>query len=86
MKDENSDIKQAEVNISISLETVLDIDEQNHVIELKFQIDLEWYELRANYLNLKRTAALNVLNSKEVDQLWIPYLIFKVHCIDFVTL
>ena len=69
---------QAPVNVSTTFKTVIDIDEQNHIIELKFEIFLEWYELRARYQNLKKNPALNILQDQEVDQLWIPYLIFKV--------
>ena len=69
---------QAPVNVSTTFKTVIDIDEQNHIIELKFEIFLEWYELRARYQNLKKNPALNILKAQEVDKLWIPYLIFEV--------
>ena len=72
---------QAPVNVSTTFKTVIDIDEQNHIIELKFEIFLEWYELRARYQNLKKNPALNILKAQEVDKLWIPYLIFEV-CLD----
>lgn len=81
-QDESHKLIQAEVNISTTLETVIDIDEQNHIIELKFQIFLEWYEHRAKYQNLKINQALNILKIQEINQLWIPYLTFKVKVLE----
>ena len=57
---------------------VIEINEQDHIIELKFSISLTWYEARASYYNLKANPALNVLNGDEIQQIWIPYMIFKV--------
>ena len=62
--------------------TVIDISEQDHSINLKFLISLEWYEGRADYFNLKANPALNVLSNQEIEQIWIPYIIFEV-CEDF---
>ena len=57
---------------------MIDIEETNHIIELKFKIILDWLEPRAVYNNLKNKDALNVLNNDEQNKLWIPYIIFKV--------
>ena len=57
---------------------MIDLDERNHIIELKFQLTLEWFEYRATYQNLKINEALNVLSSQELREIWIPYIIFKV--------
>ena len=66
------------VNISTKLKTVIDISERSHIIELKFDIILEWYEYRAKYYNIKTKSALNVLTASEKMMLWMPYIIFKV--------
>lgn len=66
------------MNISTIFKTVIEINEQDHKIELKFEIYLEWYEVRAKYHNLKTISAQNKLDEAEVDQLWIPYIIFEV--------
>ena len=57
---------------------MIDLDERNHIIELKFQLTVEWFEYRATYQNLKSNNALNVLSSQELQEIWIPYIIFKV--------
>ena len=80
--DENKKLVPASVNISTVFKTVIDINEQDHSINLKFLISLEWYEGRADYFNLKENSALNVLSNEEIEQIWIPYIIFEV-CEDF---
>ena len=74
---ESRELQPAEVNISTSLKTVIDISERSHIIELKFEINIEWYEYRANYYNVKENAALNVLSASEMRMLWMPYIIFE---------
>ena len=69
------------INVSTSLQTVIDLDERNHIIELKFQLTVEWFEYRATYQNLKTNNALNVLSSQELQEIWIPYIIFEVFSI-----
>ena len=64
-KDAEKSIIKANVNISTDFLTVIDINELNHIIELKFTIHLEWYETRTTYMNLKQNPALNVLNQFE---------------------
>ena len=66
------------MNVSTDLKTVIGISENNQVIELKLEIQVEWYENRANYYNLKENSALNVLAYQELAQMWIPYIIFFV--------
>ena len=58
---------------------MIDLDERNHIIELKFQLTVEWFEYRATYQNLKPNKALNVLSREELSQIWIPFIIFKVY-------
>ena len=77
-KDENKQIIPAEVKVSSSLQTVIDISERDHIIELKFEVNIEWYDSRAKYYNIKRNTALNILSQDEMRKLWLPYIIFKV--------
>ena len=64
------------VSVSLALLKIIELREENHVIELQFEISLEWYENRARYHNLKRDVALNQLSQEEVEKLWIPYLVY----------
>ena len=67
----------AKVNISITLFNVIDIKEVNHIISLKFGINLEWYENRAEYHNLKQQESFNSFSDEEIGRIWIPYVIYK---------
>ena len=78
MKDINEQIIPADINISTALLTVIQISERSHIIELKFKIDITWYEHRARYHNIKQNSALNVLSADEIKQMWLPYIIFQV--------
>ena len=63
---------------------MIDLNERNHIIELKFQLTVDWFEYRATYQNLKPNQALNVLSSEELSQIWIPFIVFKVHLINLL--
>ena len=65
-----------EVQISIHLMKVINIDEEKNKIDLQFEICLEWYENRVTYNNLKSETAMNVLNSWKQKRIWLPLVIF----------
>ena len=65
------------IDVSTSILNIIDISEVNNIIELKFDILMEWYEYRVDYHNLKTVKALNTLTDEELRSLWIPYIIFK---------
>ena len=58
------------------LKKVVEIEEVDHSIHLKFQIILEWKDSRATFLNLKHDTTLNALTDGEVGQLWLPLVIY----------
>ena len=71
------EVDPVKVDVSTSVSNIIEISEVNHVIELKFDIVMEWYEHRVDYHNLKTEQTLNKLSEKELRSLWIPYIIFK---------
>ena len=52
------------------------IAEEDHSIELQFQIMLEWKENRAVYQKLKNESYLNALSMEEINRLWLPLEIY----------
>ena len=69
----------ANVNISITLMKVVEIEETDHSIHLQFQISLQWRENRVKYLNLKKKTALNALTDGEdgdIPKLWLPLILY----------
>ena len=69
-------LKPVPVNISLTLYKVVAIEEEDHSIELQFQIHLEWKEIRAIYHNLKLDTYLNALSLDEINTLWLPLVIY----------
>ena len=66
----------AMVNISITLLKVVSIEEEDHSIELQFEITLQWKENRATYQNLNTDMYLNALSEKDFNKLWLPLVIY----------
>ena len=60
----------ANVNISITLMKIVEIEETDHSIHLQFQISLEWNEPRATYQNLKWDTTLNALSASDIESNW----------------
>ena len=54
-------LKPVEIKVSLTLFKVVAIEEEDHSIELQFQINLEWKENRATYHNLKPKSYINAL-------------------------
>ena len=73
---EEDDFEQAQVNISITLLKIVNIEEVLHKIQLQFEITLEWRENRATYQNLKEKTSLNALTDEDIGALWLPYVIY----------
>ena len=64
------------VNISITLMKVVEIEEVDHSIHLQFQIHMMWKENRVRYQNLKDEVSLNALTLYEIEELWLPLVIY----------
>ena len=64
------------MKVSLTLYNIVAIKEEDHSIELQFQIILEWKENRATYYNLKPKSYLNALSMDEINTLWLPLVIY----------
>ena len=62
------------VRVSITLLKIVDLLEVKHSIDIKFAIEVEWYESRATYNNLKENSGMNVLTSGDVESIWLPLI------------
>ena len=69
-------LKPVEVNVSLTLYKIAAIKEDQHSIQLQFQISLQWKDNRATYHNLKPASYLNALSLKEIKSLWLPLVVF----------
>ena len=69
-------LRKVEVKVSMTLFKVVAIEEEDHSIQLQFQINLEWKENRATYHNLKSESYLNALSQEEINSLWLPLVVY----------
>ena len=65
------------VFVSIHLMKIVDIDEDDYSIGFQFKISLKWKENRATYQNLKERESLNALEQKDIENLWLPKVIYE---------
>ena len=65
------------VTVSITLLDVAAIRESKNEIDLKFMVVLQWLDFRAVYHNLKNESSQNILDEKDVKNLWIPNLFYQ---------
>ena len=72
----NDSVTPVPVQVSLTVYKVVSIQEEDHSIELQFQITLQWKEIRAIYHNLKRVFYLNALSIDDINKLWLPLVIY----------
>ena len=66
-----------EVNVSIKLFKGVDIDEVKNTIDLQFEIQLQWFDHRHTYNDLKGDrSALNRLNETDLKRIWLPLIVY----------
>ena len=66
-----------DVNVSIDILRLVDIDENDYSIKIQFEITLIWKENRATYQNLKIEDSLNALEESDFEQLWLPKVVYE---------
>ena len=76
MKGNVRTLKPVEVKVAMTLYKVVAIEEEDHSIELQFQISLEWKENRATFYNLKTKPYLNALSGDEIQTIWLPLIVY----------
>ena len=72
----DSTVVSVPVKVSILLMKIIKMEEVEHKIDLKFQITLNWMENRATYYNLKDETSLNALKQNDIQQLWLPDVVY----------
>ena len=74
---ESEDIIPVYVNISMAIMDIIDINEVDLNYVLKFRLLMEWYDYRLVYHNLKHERSANLLTKEDIEQLWIPFVVFS---------
>ena len=63
------------LNVSLTLESILDLDEVKSLMKLQIEIKLSWVDSRLEFVNVDQ-AEMNTINLKQKEKLWLPSLIF----------
>ena len=74
--DSNRSILPVPVKLNIRLFKVVDINEEDHSIELQIKISLKWKDNRLTFHNLKKDLALNAVKEDKLKLLWLPLVIY----------
>ena len=65
-----------QVNVSIDIRSVLDIQEVKMVLKLLFILDLSWFDNRLQFYNLKDDDNMNTLTYEDQEKVWTPTVLF----------
>lgn len=65
-----------DIDVKLDLKNIFKIDEVDRRLHVAFGLELYWYDSRLTFNNLKQELNLNVLTSEQIQQIWIPQLIF----------
>ena len=73
----DSSIVPVQLNISIDLLKIGNMEETYHKIDFKFKISMEWKENnRVVFHNLKQDTTLNALSKTDIASLWLPLVTY----------
>ena len=72
---QNSEEK-LEVDIFINIENIIEINEVEEFIQLKFNTTREWYDKRLTYKNLNNDSDMNAMKKANYEKLYFPYTLF----------
>ena len=64
------------ISINLTLQKVVNIHEDGNSISFKLKISLMWRENRVTYQNLKVNTDDNTLRQDDIDQLWLPRIVY----------
>ena len=65
-----------ELNTSIEIINILELDEVTSKMTLQLKLTVEWIDSRLEYADLKSDPNLNRLTLQETQDIWMPTLVF----------
>ena len=65
------------MNISIIIDQIIAIDENNGYFEIKMTLVRYWYDSQLSYQNLKKNSAKNIISTEDMKMMWKPWTITK---------
>ena len=68
--------KNLPVVIGMDIFNILDIQEVQNIISLKFDLEAMWFDSRLDFYNLKTDSEMNSLTFAESQMIWVPTILF----------
>ena len=75
-KAHSSNIVKIKMNVSVGIESILEIIEEKNLIKVKLDIIVSWIDQKLTYINLNPKRK-TVLLPEQKTLLWIPNLVFN---------
>ena len=66
----------ADVYLSIDVIKVLNLEEVDESMVLKYRMTLKWKDSRVEFRNLKQENYLNTISTYEAGKIWYPRVVF----------
>ena len=66
-----------DIQVSITLHALANFDSVLGHYEGKFTVQLNWFDSRLSFTNLREKPKVNGLQPNEMDQIWFPFFIFE---------
>ena len=70
------DSDKLEIHATITVHNLQHFDPMQHAFDMEFTLDLEWFDSRLRFNNLKYKPKVNAMLPDEVDHIWFPYFTF----------
>ena len=65
-----------DVHLSVVVHSILSIKELDQLIYISYDLNMEWFDPRLEYHDIKPNIDLNVLSLREMESIWVPVLNF----------
>ena len=73
----NSAMGKLNLFTSIEVIKILQLDEVHSLLSLQLKLTIEWTDTRHEYIDLKRNENMNYLSADEMNDIWMPSLVFE---------
>lgn len=65
------------LSTDINIQNILELDEVKSLVSLQLDLQISWSDQRINFFNLKEEKQLNVLTLDEMNDVWMPTILFS---------
>ena len=61
---------------SVDVMVIQEMREIEQILQLKFRLRMTWFDARLDFFNIKQDDTMNVISIDELNQIWLPIIIF----------